>query len=157
IGLQGAFSINRFILGESKEGAPYSEFSRYAKKFVFTWSKYDFANPMSRWITGAKNVGGFYGYKRSLEFDKLFDQFTIKVDNKELLCSYDVKYENILENQKWSQSFSDPKKISIVDASDLIKNEPYDKGGNAHSDIYTPGIARFIWDCIDNSKQSNGN
>lgn len=148
IGLQGAFSINRFIPEESKEGSPYSEFSRYAKKFVFTWSEHDFANPMSRWITGAENVGGIYGYKRSLEFDK-FDHFTINV-NDNLMCSYDFDYDGIKEKQEWSQSFSRPEKISIVDASNLIRNNPYDKGGYAHSDIYTPGIARFIWDCIDN-------
>ena len=47
-----------------------------------------YSNVMPRWITGAENVGGFYGYKRSLEFDK-FDHFTIDV-NGELTCSYDV-------------------------------------------------------------------
>src|SRR5574341_1549360 len=105
---------------------------------------------LTTWITGAENVGGFYGYKRSLEFDK-FDHFTINV-NDNLMCSYAVDYRGIEENQKRSQSFSHPEKISIVDASCLIKNKPYDKGGNAHSDIYAPGIARFIWDCIGNLK-----
>ncbi len=104
---------------------------------------------MSRLITGAEFVGGFYGHNRSLEFDKLFDQFTIKVKN-DLTCSYDFDYDGIKEKQEWSQSFSDPERISIVNASKLIKNKPYGKGGNAHSDIYTPGIARFIWNCIDN-------
>ncbi|MDE1890753.1 MAG: hypothetical protein KGI30_10975, partial [Planctomycetota bacterium] len=137
IGLQGAFSINRFISGEGEEGSPYSEFykDKYTKKFIFTWSKRDFANPIARFFTGASHVGGRYGHKRSLEFDKLFDQFTIEVKN-DLTCSYDFDYDGIKEKQEWSQSFSRPEKISIVNASNLIRNKPYGKGGNAHSDIY---------------------
>ena len=73
------------------------------------------------------------------------------------MCSYDFDYKGIKDEQKWSQSFSHPEKISMVDASDLIMNNPYDKGGNAHSDIYTPGIARFIWDCIGNLKNDGRN
>ncbi len=155
IGLQGAFSINRFIPEESGEGAPYSEFSEYASKFVFTWSKHDFANPVARWITGARHIGGFHGYKQSKkqEFKAKFDHFTIEVDSN-MNNSYDVDYVGIKEKQKWEQSFSERSKISIVDATNLVKNKPYGKGGNAHSDIFTPGIASFIWDCISNLKNN---
>lgn len=155
IGLQGAFSINRFIPEESKEGVPYSEFSEYASKFVFTWSKHDFANPVARWITGAKHIGGLPGYKQSMkqEFQAKFDHFTIEVDNN-MNNSYDVDYIGIDETQEWKQSFSERSKISIVDATNLVKNKPYGKGGNAHSDIFTPGIASFIWDCISNLKNN---
>jgi hypothetical protein len=41
IGLQGAFSINRFIPGEGEEGSPYRTFSTntYVKKFVHYFVK----------------------------------------------------------------------------------------------------------------------
>jgi hypothetical protein len=60
--------------------------------------------------------------------------------------------KKIIENEQfeWTDSFKHPEIISIVDASKLIKDKPYGKGGNAHSDIYTPGIANLIWDCIHN-------
>jgi hypothetical protein len=155
IGLQGAFSINRFIPEESEEGAPYSEFSKYSNKFVFTWSRHDFANPVARWITGARHIGGLPGYKQSQkkEFRDKFDHFTIEVDSN-INNSYDVDYVGIKESQEWEQSFSERLKISIVDATNLVKNKPYGKGGNAHSDIFTPGIASFIWDCISNLKNN---
>jgi len=50
----------------------------------------------------------------------------------------------------WNEGFRHPEKISIVNASELIKIKPYGKCGNAHSDIYTPGIAHFLWNCIHN-------
>jgi hypothetical protein len=180
IGLQGAFSINRFIQREGKEGSPYSDFKERhsVKKFIFTWSKNDWANPVAYWFTGEEHMGGIYGYAKSYtpQGKDIFDHFEIKVE-KELLSSYDVELKNIqiekefkknavwcrwlweitqgvlpkaLRRNEWNQSFSLSEKISIVDASELIRNKPYGKGGIAHSDIYTPGIAMFVWDCIDN-------
>ena len=159
IGLQGAFSINRFIPGEGEEGSPYRTFSTntYVKKFVFTWSRYDFANPIARFFTGASHMGGRYGYEQSLKYQGLFDHFTIEVGGVD--CNYDadfkvVKKEDTQQGEKriqpdWDESFSHTEKISIINASELIKNTPYGKRGGAHSDIYTSGIARFIWDCIN--------
>jgi hypothetical protein len=65
-------------------------------------------------------------------------------------CINDIDYIGIDETQVWEQSFSEKSKISIVDTTNLVKNKPYGKGGNAHSDIFTPGIASFIWNCISN-------
>lgn len=191
IGLEGAFSINRFISGKGKEGSPYSNFNKnkYVKKFIFTWSEHDWANPLAYWFTGEEHIGGMYGYAKSYVPQKkdkkdieaprnIFDHFEIEVE-EERLHSYDVKLKKVkIEEEfkkkavwcwwlwkitqgmlpkvigdEWKQSFYHPEKISIVDASKLIENKPYGKGGIAHSDIYTPGIARFIWDCIDNSKK----
>lgn len=180
IGLQGAFSVNRFIPGEGKEGSPYSDFKERhsVNKFIFTWSKNDWANPVAYWFTGEEHMGGIYGYAKSYERQgkDIFDHFEIEA-GKELLSSYDVEFKNVeiekefkknvvwcrwlweitqdvlskaLVRNEWNQSFSYSEKISIVDASALIRNKPYGKGGIAHSDIYTPGIAAFVWDCIHN-------
>ena len=43
---------------------------------------------------------------------------------------------------------------AIVDATNLIRRKPYGKGGSAHSDVFTPGIASFIWDCISNLEKT---
>lgn len=188
LGLQGAFSINRFIPGEGKEGSPYKDFrNKKVGKFIFTWSEHDFANPIAYWFSGEEHIGGVYGYAKSyVAFDKktndskkdndkndIFDHFEIEVEEG-LLNSYDVRFKEVqLENEfkkdkvwfwrlwkitegvrakfvgdEWNKSFYEPKKISIVDASALIKNKPYGKGGIAHNDIYTPGVAMFVWDCI---------
>ena len=161
IGLEGAFSINRFISGKGKEGSPYSDFNKnnYVKKFIFTWSKYDWATLLAYWLAEEDLIGSVYGHRKSWnpEVKDIFGHYKIKV-GKELLPSRDYDFKGVqkVENEQteWHESFSCPGKISIVDASKLIKNKPYGKGGIAHSDIYTPGIARFIWDCIDNSKKS---
>ncbi len=157
IGLQGAFSVNRFIPEVSWEGAPYKDFCEYAKKCIFTWSEHDNANPAAFW---SEHIGGKCGYKRSIKYKNIFDHFKINV--KENTKSYNVNFDSIKkEDEKqsngWENSFKYSKKISIVDASDLIKNKPYGKGGNAHSDIYTPGIASFIWNCINNRKKNGEN
>lgn len=183
IGLQGAFSVNRFIPGEGKEGSPYSDFKErnYARKFIFTWSKNDWANPVAYWFTGEEHMGGIYGYAKSYtrQGKDIFDHFEIEA-GKELLSSYDVEFKSVeiekefkknvvwcrwlweitqevlpkaLVENEWNHSFSHSEKISMVDTSALIRNKPYGKGGNAHSDIYTPGVAAFVWDCIDNMEK----
>ena len=160
VGLQGAFSIRRFIQEDGKEGSPYSEFAknRYVKKFVFTWSKHDFANPIAKFFTGANHIGGAYGHELSLEHQDIFNHYKIVVEKD--MCNHDVTVKELLRERgkkikeekqlEWNDSFQHPEKISIVDASELIKNKPYGKGGNAHSDIYTPGIANLMWNCIHN-------
>ncbi|OQD45560.1 hypothetical protein BIY37_07585, partial [Candidatus Brocadia sapporoensis] len=96
--------------------------------------------------------------KVGLDHQDIFGHYKIEVESEPR--NYDVlvkevqreRGEKIKEEMKleWNDSFQHPEKISIVDASELIKNKPYGKGGNAHSDIYTPGIANFMWNCIHN-------
>lgn len=167
IGLEGAFGIDRFITDEMKaqipsekniafydKGAPYSDFKNHAKKFIFTWSLHDKANPLAKMVTKENLIGGEPGYKISSEFPEVFDQFVVKT--KETKESWDVQFvevskkDNGNEKQSWTNSFRNQQRISIVDASNLIKNKVYDKGGTAHSDVYTPGVAQFVWDCINN-------
>jgi len=151
IGLEGAFSARRFINKKldfwSWEGYPYEKFQEYAGKFVFTWSEHDKANPMS-FIYGTRYIGGEPGYKYTKRFRNIFDNFSIKTNGAD--NNYNIIYAGMVDEAKWMDSFGNSSKISIVDASKLIFYHPYYKGGKAHNDIYTPGIAKFIWDCIDN-------
>ena len=151
IGLEGAFSVRRFIHDKGLEGYPYEKFEEYARKFVFTWSKYDSANSTPI-IYGTRYIGGKPGYKYTKKFENSFDHFTIKTDGVD--NNYNINFDKVQDNVKWKQGFGDSSKISIVDASELIYYRSYFKGGNAHNDIYTPGIADFIWDCINNLQNS---
>jgi hypothetical protein len=57
IGLQGAFSIRRYIPGEGIEGAPYKNHKHGAKTSLMTYSEHDDVVPVARWITRALHVG----------------------------------------------------------------------------------------------------
>lgn len=135
IGLQGAFSINRFIDGKGREGTPYMDFKNTAKQFVFTWSNSDTANPFANFVTGADHIGGKYGYKAVLEPPESnhFWLLTLKENGK-------FADNPVLEETK--------QRILLVDASDIIKYGTYEKGGKSHSDIYKPEIAKFMWTLI---------
>ncbi|GAX59335.1 hypothetical protein SCALIN_C02_0014 [Candidatus Scalindua japonica] len=165
IGLEGAFSVRRFLKGKGLEGYPYEKFADYARKFVFTWSSHDTATEAPV-IYGTRYIGSESGYNYTSKFDS-FEHFKINVeeidqasavkgqrDKKKKKYKLDINYNRIFkdvqDSMKWKNSFTDASKISIVDASELIYYHPYQKGGNAHNDIYTPGVADFIWSCIDN-------
>jgi hypothetical protein len=187
IGLEGAFSVRRFLFDKGLEGYPYVNFSDYAKNYIFTWSEHDKANPMSL-IYGSRYIGGKPGYIYSKNFD-LFRHYRIRVkgggESGKIEDSFlDKNFNRVLKDDKyiesmyktkttWEESFnSTPVKsdylnkidglkenqkmvnpISIVNATELIYYKPYYKGGNAHNDIYTPGVAKFIWKCIDISQK----
>jgi hypothetical protein len=134
IGLQGAFSVNRFIdqPNSGTEGAPYQSFASVAKKFVFTWSKHDTANPLAQRVTHAAHIGGVPGYKRTLKFPKIFEQS--ELDGKGMWIGMSPDCDN--------------QKISIVDASRVAKHATFRKGGGAHSDIYSRETAQLVWNLL---------
>ena len=79
-GLEGAFSINRFVEGSdlifpatlfrSGEGYPYSDYKKLTSNFIMTWSEKDYANPFSTFLNGSAHIGGKIGFKRSRQSDK---------------------------------------------------------------------------------------
>ncbi len=158
LSIQGAYSVNRFVKGAGEEGAPYQSYDQYAKKFVLTWSMSDTANPIAACVTGAKHAGGKPGFKTSLNSPTVFDQFKINVEGDN--CNFDMIYTNTSINSDddvkeegakknpWTSLGEINDKVAMIDASSLVKFSPYNKGGKAHSDIYTPGMAAFIWDVI---------
>lgn len=166
IALQGAFSVNRFIAGAGREGSPYRDFSDHARKFVLTWSEHDAANPLAAFVTFARHAGGEPGYERSREAPDVFEQFKIRsrhagsdgdcrFKNHYEMCFRDVVSESAEANSAaWRQSFRIRDRVSMVDASGIVFRQPHNKGGKAHSDIYSPAVAGFIWDAIVNTERS---
>ncbi|MDH4162922.1 MAG: hypothetical protein OEW15_09580 [Nitrospirota bacterium] len=171
IGLQGAFSVKRFMQEVGGEGGPYRDFKEYANKFVYTWSRHDTANTSAFW---SRHIGGRSGYKATCG-NRAFAQYAIKADVRQgkkcdgEFCEHnseDLEYRGVAlpavvpagnTAAPWKDSFADPTTISIVDATEMVRYVPYAKGGKAHSDIYTPGIANFTWDVlVDAAEASRG-
>lgn len=79
IGLQGAFSANRFIPGEGEEGSPYRDFAQIKTPIIMSWSENDKANPLAYWITRAPLIGGYRGYQTAVEKgQEIFEQIDAK-------------------------------------------------------------------------------
>lgn len=137
IGLQGAFSANRFNPGYelvpivrllfSGEGAPYQDHSAPHGDLVLTWSKHDRANPIARFATGARHVGGKTGNTTIQNTPALKEKFALFTwPHGGLGDSYCPQ-----DQQKT--------KVAFVDASDIIKS---------HGDIRNPEVGKLIWQTI---------
>ena len=144
IGLQGAFSANRFVVNRGWEGYPYAEFYDYPTSFTLTTSLYDKANPAARFFTGAKHVGGKYGLK-----------FAMKEKN-----------ENIFKVIKWTDNYrtdlntlssiarENERRVIMIDASKIVDGYDVDHRVNnpndAHNDILDTDMAELICALIVN-------
>lgn len=156
VGLQGAFSVNRFIPSRGREGTPYRDFQKFARKYVFTWSEHDHATPWAAFVTGALHVGGRPGYKRSCKYPKLFAQFSVKTGappSIELCPQPESQYDDG-KSRSWNDALADPTRIVMVDASNIVRYESHEHFGKAHSDIFTPQIAQLIWFSIEALRKS---
>lgn len=144
VGLQGAFSAQRFVKGKGWEGSPYAEFNRCATVFSLTTSRYDTANQTAHFITGAWHVGSKYGLafasKNKNEFRVIKWNNNNEADSQALL--------SILNSEKEKD-----RRVIMIDASKIVngrnsttkENYPSD----AHNDILDEDLARLIWALIN--------
>ncbi|WP_027135178.1 hypothetical protein [Geminicoccus roseus] len=75
VGLQPAFSVNRFLAGQGDEGAPYSGWKDVLGsgcRLVFTTSDHDMANPQARLLSFAEHLGGFTGRNDAMRHAGVF-------------------------------------------------------------------------------------
>ena len=129
LGLQGAFSANRFIPGGGSEGHPYSNLNQLDTRVVLTTSVHDKANPVAHWVTRASHVGGTYGLEKAKSNPEVFDVVTWDHNN------YD--------------EFTLPEnKVLMVDASEIV-NEVNRQGMSGHNDIVDIEMGQLIWHFID--------
>lgn len=176
VGLQGAFSANRFVETGAltsgwMEGSPYFKLKEMGTRFIVTWSKSDAANPMAAFVTGANHVGGKFGGNFCLQDTSTFwssvyrsnaEAKAAKIKAEEIAAAKDPKDSSKAKvpwpygedqyfspDSGWSEfSKSVNRKIFSIDLSKIVKEQPYDKGGGSHSDIYTPEIGNFLWKSI---------
>jgi len=136
IGLQGAFSANRFRenydllpiinLIFKGEGGPYQSHDRPTGQLVLTWSKGDKANLLARVVTGAAHVGGSQGAKIMRREDQLN-----KVEN--------VVWGNLKIFRDGCLSSLEHDKVLFVDATSIILS---------HNDIRNKAVGEMIYEAV---------
>lgn len=124
VGLQGAFSANRFIPLAGREGHPYSEFSAVKTPIVLTTSTNDLANPIAAFTTRAKHVGGRFGRKTAAKHPKVFQIFGWN-PNTQTLPEYD-------------------RRVVLIDAGAIVNNDKL----SAHNDILDAEMGLLLWRLI---------
>ncbi|WP_442964133.1 alpha/beta hydrolase [Pseudomonas sp. NMI760_13] len=151
VGLQGAVSINRFTVGDGKEGAPYRDFAKLQNTHIaLTASEHDGAagGPVfwydpSGSIKSWNQVCGALAPARSATFDCLKASDTsASLNGLFSLCK--------VGDSHCTASTLSRNKVSYIDASNGITqfNSP-GSGGGAHSDIYRLPMGRLLWRLIE--------
>ncbi len=127
IGLQGAYSMNRFYPDKGIE-TPQYQYCENANKVLLTASVHDKAMDTGRWAPFVGNETTFKSYC----IDKIQSNFD---------CHY--------ASESVDQSFAPTENHFIyVNADNLIRFNAYKSGGGAHSDIYRIQMGRFLWQAI---------
>jgi hypothetical protein len=133
VGMQGAFSMNRFLAEREKgrEGAPYADYKNLRGRVALTWSEHDKATPIANMITGGNYAGAKKGYERASDprYKHHFSFYTSS-EKGELTPEGDVA--------------SQGKQVIYINANSLIKYEVLGAGGKAHSDIYNAYMGRML-------------
>ncbi|MEM8554786.1 MAG: hypothetical protein AAGF71_08155 [Pseudomonadota bacterium] len=133
IGLQGAFSANRFRQDHQLippfrwvtvgEGGPYQSFQEDQARIALTWARGDIYNPLARFATGAAHVGGFAG-NRIFKKDEIEPKIT--------------RFKGIPDTDLIAacQAADEDNDILYVDASEYI---------GEHSDVRNPEVGKLVW------------
>ena len=136
IGLQGAFSSNRFAENYkllppvrwfiSGEGGPYQDVNAPGGHVALTWASQDLANPVARFASGAPHVGGRFG---AIEFAKAH------LENKVLA----LPWQGAVATESACKEAVDLGLILYLDASNIIGD---------HGDIRDAEVGRLVWSVI---------
>ncbi len=134
VGLQGAYSFQRYIASgdhnstEGSEGAPYRDFKTFVGKVVLTASRFDEANTAAghrNFFVGSADV---FARTKSSGLAEVFEH-------------RDASLEGTTGLPECNAS-----KVLFVDASAIVHRNQAGTGGGAHSDIYTKEIGRLIYE-----------
>ncbi len=132
IGLQGAYSINRYERNKGKEGIYYPGEDRScenAKHVVLTASKYDKAMDNKSYVPFVGNNTTYKDYCK-------------KKSNIEFECVTATSEGNL------STPLDRKSHKTYINANDLINYNAYGSGGLAHSDIYRKEMGVLLWNVI---------
>ncbi len=144
IGLQGAFSMNRFLAErrQGREGAPYSQYAQLRGPLVLTWSDQDSATPLGNYLSGANYSGAKAGYERASDgcYEHHFSFLAVSESGELLGALVEPGSERT---------------VKMIDASALVKYSVLGTGGGAHSDIYNAYMGRFLMRVIESATQSS--
>ena len=115
IGIQGAFSVNRFLAGKGVEGAPYAGFKEIPTPIVLTTTRKDLATPVARFTSGASHVGSLFGLNIAKEHP---DTFNVK--------GWPEAFPLALTNQQ----------VTFVDCDSFL---------DGHEDFLDKEMAKLLW------------
>lgn len=162
VGLQGAFSINRFAPGVGSEGAPYRDYAKLKNtQLVLTASSNDEAagSPFILWTAPA---GAMSSYRKACDsanpdYKGIFDCMKAS-DTSAVPCGKFAICKN--GQEECTDPFATQpavKKVAYINASDGITefNSP-GSGGGAHSDIYRLPMGRLLWKLIEQYAPTKG-
>ncbi|MET0286848.1 MAG: hypothetical protein ABW352_20365 [Polyangiales bacterium] len=137
VGLQGAFSVNRFVdWDDAEEGSPYYFYRERVRNIVLTWSRADDANPIAFW---SRHAGGEKGHKYAAKYED-----EVGKNGKPVFRLREVK-----TGQASAIEFSaDSPLIDYLDASSFIRYGNYGKGGGAHNDVYTEDVGMLLANAV---------
>jgi hypothetical protein len=135
IGLQPAFSINRFIRDcpdrDGKhcgdEGSPYADVKKPGSGIVITTSEHDTANPMAWFLTRSRHAGGWRGLARAREHPSIF----------EFLDGDDPTAQ--LNNTPTCQTLRTHERVVMVDAKSFVFD---------HNDVLDLETGEVMWSAI---------
>ncbi|MBF0141476.1 MAG: hypothetical protein HQL74_14495 [Magnetococcales bacterium] len=143
IGLQGAFSIDRFLVGEGLEGSPYAASSRTkANKVVLTSSVYDNAVDRAGWADMAGNDKSYN--KICGPGNSYNDRINCLTAQETGMVTPSFATETLCPTTASPSSC----RIDYVLADNLVRYNMVGTGGGAHSDVYRPEMGRLIWEAI---------
>lgn len=137
LGLQGAYSFQRYVYGvetenepDGIEGSPYRDYAKMAGKVALTSSVHDTA------VTQAGHAPYFVGSK------EVFD----KTSKSMYHAIFEHRYTD--ENGNIELQVCNGDQVMFIDASNIINKNHPGTGGFAHSYIYTPTIGRLTYQLI---------
>ncbi|MBC8553703.1 MAG: alpha/beta hydrolase [Candidatus Brocadiales bacterium] len=148
IGLQGAFSANRFVAFDGWEGSPYAELCNRETVFSLTTSGNDKANPIAAKITGAKHTGGRHGLRiaKKRKNSNIFEE-VVTWSKTNMQSNLDE-----LDSIKDDREQRNEKKVIMIDVTSILEKDKnrYPDPKDAHNDILDAGMAELIWALIQN-------
>ncbi|MEM6303222.1 MAG: hypothetical protein AAF744_00785 [Pseudomonadota bacterium] len=141
IGLQAAFSANRFLEDYRlipivraifpAEGGPYQDHAAPGGDVVLTWSRHDKANPVARFATGARHVGGKAGADAIADAPRLAARF------ETLALPGDVPRDPL---RAACAAVQGNDRVLYIDASAFVES---------HGDIGTPATGQMVCELIE--------
>ncbi|MDX1672513.1 MAG: hypothetical protein R3211_09235 [Balneolaceae bacterium] len=142
VGLQPAFSANRFIDGKGGEGSPYALFHQMNTAFAFTTSVHDRANQKAIIAFGSLNLGSELGLNAAREHPEIFH----------ILKWSGPSDAEAIRRAGRSMKEQEKNRILLLDASDIITDgssrKPSGEYASAHNDIYDEEMAELLWQLI---------
>jgi hypothetical protein len=147
IGLQAAFSVNRFT-GQGGEGSPYSKtFTNRVARYAFVSSEHDKAMQMgpgtlSRRLRG-KSSGTYPGHWTVAKY----------VERRPIAWAFTEAIKVHPDGIYTAPEKDAP--IWLLDGSEAVRHNVYSTGGGAHSDVFNKGVGALIANLIKQADDAN--